>query len=163
MRLVLCIFSILVLAFPLGGCGAPKEEPTDTTEVTETPETEEVVSSDAELTLSIDGETVEVAWESNAAVEDLKTLAKEHPYEIKLSAYSDFEQVGPIGMSLTSNDEQMTTEPGDIVLYSGDQMVIFYGSNSWAYTKLGHITDKSEDELKDMLGKDNVTVSLSID
>ncbi len=158
-RLALCIFSILVLAFPLGGCGAPKEEPANTVEP---PETEEAVSSDAELTLSIDGVTVEVAWEDNEAIEELKALAADQPYEIKMSKYSDFEQVGPIGKILTSNDVQMTTQPGDIVLYSGDQMVIFYGKNSWAYTKLGHITDKSEEELKDLLAKDNVTVSVSI-
>ena len=154
---IICALGLLLL---IGGCGAPKEEPGSTVEP---PETEEAVSSDTKLTLSIDGETVEVAWEDNDAVEELKALVADQPYVINLSKYNDFEQVGPIGKSLTSNDEQMTTEPGDVVLYSGDQMVIFYGSNSWAYTKLGHITDKSEEELKDLLGKDNVTVSVSIE
>lgn len=119
-------------------------------------------SGDTRLLLSINGEDVEVAWENNQAVEDLITLAKNQPYEIKLSKYSDFEQVGPIGDNLSSDDEQMTTEPGDIVLYSGDQLVIFYGSNTWAYTKLGHIEDKSAEELTELLGNDDVTTKLSV-
>ena len=70
--------------------------------------------------------------------------------------------VGSIGTSLPRNDIQTTTEAGDIVLYSGDQIVVFYGSNSWAYTRLGRITDKNEDELAKMLGKEDVTISFGI-
>ena len=54
----------------------------------------------------------------------------------------------------------MTTDPGDIVLYTGDQIVVFYGSNSWAYTKLGHITNKNEQELKDLLSNGDVTIRI---
>ena len=61
---------------------------------------------------------------------------------------------------LPANDSQITTAPGDIVLYSGNQIVVFYGSNSWAYTGLGHITDKSVDELTELLGNGDVTISL---
>ncbi|MBP5494305.1 MAG: hypothetical protein J6X97_04350, partial [Lachnospiraceae bacterium] len=69
-------------------------------------------------------------------------------------------EVDSIGTSLPRNDIQTTTEAGDIVLYSGDQIVVFYGSNSWAYTRLGRITDKNEDELAKMLGKEDVTISI---
>jgi hypothetical protein len=68
--------------------------------------------------------------------------------------------VGAIGTELPANDSQITTAPGDIVLYSGNQIVVFYGSNSWAYTGLGHITDKSVDELTELLGNGDVTISL---
>ena len=81
-------------------------------------------------------------------------------YDIDMSMYGGFEQVGAIGTKLPANDSQITTAPGDIVLYSGNQIVVFYGSNSWAYTGLGHITDKSVDELTELLGNGDVTISL---
>lgn len=61
---------------------------------------------------------------------------------------------------ITVDSAGVATDPGDIVLYSGNQIVVFYGNNSWAYTKLGHITDKSDDELTELLGNGNVTISL---
>ena len=81
---------------------------------------------------------------------------------INMSMYGGFEQVGSIGTSLPRNDSQMTTSPGDIVLYSGNQIVIFYGSNSWAYTRLGKITGLDEKELEDTFGNGDVTISLSV-
>ena len=77
--------------------------------------------------------------------------------------YGGFEQVGSIGSTLPTSDKQMTTKAGDIVLYSGNQIVIFYGSNSWSYTKLGCISNKTVDELTDLLGKGNITVTLSLE
>ena len=76
--------------------------------------------------------------------------------------YGGFEQVGAIGKTLTRKDVQTVTEPGDIVLYSGSQIVIFYGSNSWAYTRLGKITDKTVAELEELLGAGDVTVTISM-
>ena len=75
--------------------------------------------------------------------------------------YGGFEQVGAIGQSLPRKDSQTTTEAGDIVLYSGDQIVVFYGSNSWAYTRLGHIRDKSAQEMAELLGNGDVTITIS--
>lgn len=79
-----------------------------------------------------------------------------------MSMYGGFEQVGPIGQSIARDDEQISTVPGDIVLYSGDQIVVFYGSNSWAYTRLGKI-NMSEDELTELLGNGDVTITLSVE
>ena len=78
-----------------------------------------------------------------------------------MSMYGGFEQVGAIGPDLPSNDINITTEPGDIMLYTGSNMVVFYGNNSWSYTRLGHIENKSEDELKELLGSNNVKKTLS--
>ena len=97
-----------------------------------------------------------------ASVEALKQLAASDKLTIEMSMYGGFEQVGSMGTSLPREDVQTTTEAGDIVLYSGDQMVVFYGSNSWAYTKLGHITDKTADEMTELLGNGNVTITLSM-
>lgn len=76
--------------------------------------------------------------------------------------YGGFEQVGSIGTDLPANDVQTTTAAGDIVLYSGNQMVVFYGSNSWAYARLGHITDKTPEELTQLLSGGNVTITLNV-
>ena len=106
------------------------------------------------------GETVvPVTWEENASVEALKALL---PIEIRLSQYGGFEQVGPIGADLPRNDEQTTTQAGDIVLYAGDQMVVFYGSNSWAYTRLGRVTDKTAGEMAELLSHGDVTITVGM-
>jgi hypothetical protein len=63
---------------------------------------------------------------------------------------------------LPSDDVQTTTQAGDIVLYSSNQVVVFYGSNSWAYTRLGHIVDKTTDELAELLGNGDVTITIGI-
>ena len=114
------------------------------------------------------GETpVTVAWEDNASVEALRALAEgllpaEEGLTIEMSMYGGFEQVGSIGQSLPRDDAQTTTTSGDIVLYSGNQLVVFYGSNSWAYTRLGHITDQTPEQMKVLLGSGDVTITLSI-
>ena len=93
----------------------------------------------------------------------LKELAAKGTITIDMSMYGGFEQVGPIGSTLPSNDEQITTESGDIVLYSGNQIVIFYGSNSWAYTRLGKVKDMSASELEGLLGNGDVTLTITIE
>ncbi|MEE0204333.1 MAG: cyclophilin-like fold protein [Oscillospiraceae bacterium] len=70
------------------------------------------------------------------------------------SRYGGFEQVGSLSQSFSRNDVKTTTQPGDIVLYSGNQLVIFFGSNSWSYTRRGHIEGPFTDELTALLDKD---------
>jgi hypothetical protein len=110
------------------------------------------------LRLKIGNTDVAVNWEENESVEALKALCRDEPLTIHMSMYGGFEQVGPIGKSLPRNDVQTSTSAGDIVLYSGDKMVIFYGSNSWSYTRLGKITGMDGSQLKDLLSGGDVTV-----
>lgn len=105
---------------------------------------------DSTMIMKIDGTKVNVEWEDNQAVERLRDMAKDGDITIQMSMYGGFEQVGSIGQSLPRDDKQTTTSSGDIVLYSGNQMVVFYGSNSWSYTRLGHISDKDEAEMADL-------------
>ena len=114
------------------------------------------------LQLRIDDTAVAVAWEQNESVEALKALCENEPLVIQLSMYGGFEQVGPIGQSLPRNDSQTTTQAGDIVLYSGNQIVVFYGSNSWAYTRLGHITDPDAEGMAALLAHGDVTITISL-
>ena len=114
------------------------------------------------LTLTINGQSVSVQWEDNESVEALKDHIKDKALTIQMSMYGGFEQVGSLGTSLPRNDVQITTQAGDIVLYSGNQIVVFYGSNSWAYTRLGHITDKNASEMTELLENGNVTIEISL-
>ena len=115
-----------------------------------------------ELKMKINGQELTVIWEDNESVDALLTLASNSPVTVEMSLYGGFEQVGSLGTSLPRNDVQTTTQAGDIVLYSGNQIVVFYGSNSWAYTRLGHITDKTAEELAELLGNGNVTLTISV-
>ena len=131
------------------------EEPEQNTESTEED------NGMGSITMKINDEEMTVTWEDNESVEALAKLVSESPLTIDMSMYGGFEQVGAIGTDLPSNDISITTKPGDIVLYTSSNMVVFYGSNSWSYTMLGHIENKSEDELEALLGANDVKITLS--
>ncbi len=137
--------------------GEVTEEPS-TTETTETAKESNV---EKQLVMRIGDTRLDVSWENNESVRDLEELSSPE-LKIPMSMYGGFEQVGSIGRSITRSDRQTTTKPGDIVLYSGDQLVVFYGSNSWSYTRLGKI-NLTQEELTDLLGKGDVTISLSME
>ncbi len=98
--------------------------------------------------------------EKNEAVDAFVEMMQENPVVIQMSDYSGFEKVGSLGTSLPVSNSQTTTHAGDIVLYNGNQIVIFYGSNSWSYTRLGHIDDLTGWE--EALGSGDVTVTFSL-
>ena len=111
----------------------------------------------AAMQLMINGVGVAVEWEDNDSVKALQGLL---PLTVEMHRYGGFEQVGGLGQALPRNDKRITTKAGDIVLYSGNQIVIFYGSNTWAYTKLGRITDKTSSQLADLLGDSDATITI---
>ena len=113
------------------------------------------------MQMKINDTPVTVAWEDNESVSALKELAA-NDLTIQMSMYGGFEQVGSIGQRLPSSDVQTSTSSGDIVLYSSNQLVVFYGSNSWAYTRLGHITDKTPEEMRTLLSNGDVTITISM-
>ena len=112
------------------------------------------------LMLSIDGTPVTVLWEDNETVSELLAVVRNGTIEVSASRYGGFEQVGSLPQSFSRSDVQMTTQPGDIVLYSGNQLVIFFGSNSWSYTRLGHIEGLSTGELTALLDKDIAVIEI---
>lgn len=114
----------------------------------------------SEMKMTINNTPVTVEWEDNEAAAALKVAVKSKPITIQMSMYGGFEQVGSLGMTLPRNDTRISTSPGDVILYSGNQLVVFYGSNTWSYTRLGHITDKSQQELTQLLSNGNVTITL---
>ena len=119
------------------------------------------VNEEQNMVMKIGDTSVDVTWEDNDSIKELNKLA-ESGLSISMSMYGGFEQVGSIGQSISRNDVQMTTQSGDIVLYSGNQLVVFYGSNSWSYTKLGKI-NLSQKELEELLGNGDVTITLALE
>ena len=115
------------------------------------------------MKLYIDDKPVDVIWEDNESVAALKKLAGENNLVIQMSRFGGFEQVGYIGRNLPRRDVQTSTSPGDIVLYSGNQIVVFHGYNSWAYTRLGKIQGLDQNELRMLLGDHDVRISLVVE
>ena len=89
-------------------------------------------------------------------------LLQKGPVTIKMHDYGNFEKVGSLGTTLPRNDSQITTSAGDIILYQGNQITIYYDTNSWNFTRLGKVDGKSQAELKEILGKGDVTAIFSV-
>lgn len=104
--------------------------------------------------------TATLADNSSAAA--LQELLKKGDLSLSLHDYSNFEKVGPLGSSLPTNDEDITTEAGDLILYQGNQFVMYYASNSWSFTRLGKIDGVTQSEMQAVLGQGNVDVTLSL-
>ena len=167
MKKIITFLVTLTLIISLSACGKSNSIPTPTTDEPSTTittpsddnsTTKEDETETMKLTLKIDDMEVDVLWSNNDSVRALKNLAKDG-LTINMSKYGGFEQVGSIGSTLPSSDTRITTSPGDIVLYSSNQIVIFYDSNTWSYTKLGHI-NLSKSELTDLLGDEDVVITI---
>ena len=117
-----------------------------------------------QIKISISGKTLPIDLVSNDAVKALVTALRTAPITYTASDYGGFEKVGPLGRSLPTSDTQITTQAGDVILYSGNQIVLFYGSNSWRYTRIGKIQSASLEELQTFLkaGEGSVEVTLSL-
>ena len=166
-KLLMILLAIMLIA--LTSCGKSNSTPTLTTNepsiTITTPQddnqtTKEDETANMKLTLKIDGIEVDVIWSDNDSVKALKNLAKDG-LTINMSKYGGFGQVGSIGSTLPSSDTRIATNPGDIVLYSSNQIVIFYDSNTWSYTKLGHI-NLSKSELTNLLGGEDVVITFNL-
>ena len=98
----------------------------------------------------------------NSSATAFYELLKKGAVTVDMHDYENFEKVGALGTSLPRNDTQITTRAGDIILYQGNQITIYYDTNSWNFTRLGKIDGTTQAELKKILGKGNVTVVFSI-
>ena len=116
------------------------------------------------IIIRVGEKTIPIAIEdNNATMELVKVLRKAH-VSYEANDYGGFEKVGNLGFSLPASDTQITTGPGDVILYSGNQIVLFYGTNSWSYTRIGKMEYGTLDELKAFLkaGQGMITVTLSL-
>lgn len=106
--------------------------------------------------------TLAITLADTEAVSALVAALQNGPISVDLHSYGGFEKVGALPQALPTSDEEITTGPGDVMLYQGSQITVFYGSNTWAYTPLGHIEDATAESLLDVLGDGDVTVELSL-
>ena len=112
--------------------------------------------------IKINNKILEVKLENNSATIELKERLKNGDIVVHAREYGGFEKVGDLGFSLSREDKNIKTSVGDIVLYQGNQISLFYGSNSWSYTKLGKIQNVSMSELKNILGNGDVTITFTL-
>ena len=121
-------------------------------------------SKDDKLYITIDGVTQSATLVDNAATRELMTRLRVAPITVTLNSSGGFEIWGALGFALPTSNEQVDAQPGDMVLYNGSNICLFYGSNSWSYTRLGHIDDLNTSELRTFLkaGESNIGVTLSL-
>ena len=122
-------------------------------------------SSMNKMYITIGGQTQSVTLVENAATRALVEKLKQGTVTVTLNSSGGFEIWGALGFSLPTSDQQMTAQPGDVILYNGSNICLFYGSNSWSYTRLGKIDGLSESELRTFLkaGESDISVTLSVD
>ena len=115
--------------------------------------------------ITIDNVSRPVTLYDNAATQALVTKLKDGNVTVSLNSSGGFEIWGALGFSLPASNEQITAQPGDVILYNGSNICLFYGSNSWSYTRLGHIDGLSESALRSFLkaGESNISVTLSLE
>ena len=112
--------------------------------------------------IKINNNVLNIGLEDNSATIELKERLKNGDIVVNAHEYGGFEKVGDLGFSLTREDTNITTSAGDIVLYQGNQISLFYNSNSWSYTKLGKIQNISSSELESILGNGDVTITFTL-
>jgi len=115
-----------------------------------------------EMEITVNGHTLTATMASNSSAAALKELLSKGNIVIDLNDYGNFEKVGEIGTTLPRNDEPITTQPGDLILYLGNRLCIYYSTNTWNFTKLGHINGVKRNELKSILGESNVRATLAL-
>ena len=143
---------LLLTAFMLCGCSSEENKVMAQT-MTE------------KLYITIGGVTKTATLVGNAATQELVARLQQAPVTVTLNSSGGFEIWGAMGFSLTTSNQQVNAQPGDIVLYNGSNICMFYGTNSWSYTRLGHIDGLSESELRTFLhaGESNISVTLSVE
>ena len=119
-------------------------------------------SIDDSVKVKINDNVFDVKLENNSATQEFIKELKKGNVTVNASEYGGFEKVGNLGFSLPTSDENIGTAPGDIVLYQGDKISLFYGSHSWSYTKLGKIDDIDSNKLKEVLRSCDVTLEFSL-
>lgn len=125
--------------------------------------TEEKEEEPAMLAIETERGTLYARLEDNSSARALADRLQKEPITLTLDDYGNFEKVGALPWSLPTNDERITTRPGDVILYQGDHITIYYDRNTWSFTRLAVIEDATREGLLDLLGSGSVTVTLSLD
>jgi hypothetical protein len=168
------LLCILLAIFGLSACGtgeAPAEpvtsppqavvSPQESPEPQQAEESDEPSQEESALKITVGEYELSATFADNRSAEEFKQLLAQGPVTVEMEDYGGFEKVGPLGTTLTRSDEQITTQPGDVILYQGNQITIYYGTNSWNFTRLAKIDDPTDLEAK--LGEGTVQVTFSLE
>ena len=162
------ILSILLALFGLSGCalGGVPSPPADVSQPSlSQPESSQSAGDasseeDAMLKITVGDQEFLASFEDNSSAREFQELLAQGPLTIQMEDYGGFEKVGTLGSTLTRNDQRITTQPGDVILYQGNQITIYYGTNTGSFTRLARITDLTG--LTEALGTDTVQVTFSL-
>lgn len=138
---------------------SPETAPTDAGAPSALPPLDE--QEYADMIITVNGHALPVTLADNASARALTELLAGGDINVAMSDYGGFEKVGSLPGPLPTSDEQITTQPGDVILYQGDKLTIYYDTNSWHFTRLGRINGITAEELREALGEGDVTVTLS--
>lgn len=177
---VLLVTMALLLAFTAFGCGKAETPQSNRTPLENSAESSSPDSTSAggaessapestphqtqkdTMYILIGKHALTVKMADNSSAEALLALLEAGDITVNARDYGNFEKVGPLGTKLPTNDTQITTQPGDVILYQGDQITVYYNTNSWSFTQLGKVQGLTADELKAILGEGDVTMVLSL-
>ena len=157
--LITIIISVIITTIMMRKPEEPSS-PNSSPETNQTGNSEE--KSVDKIYISVNNKKLEVALVDNSASKALVEKLSTSEITVQAEDYDNFEKVGSLGFSLPTSDERITTKPGDLMLYNGSNITLFYGENTWSYTKVGHI-NMSQSELKELLNKPNVVVTLKME
>ena len=115
-----------------------------------------------EIIIKVNGRVLNVKLEDNSSAKAFAEKLKSGGITISAHDYGNFEKVGNLGFNLPTNDKNITTEAGDLILYQGNQITLYYDTNSWNFTKLGKVQNVLQNELKEILGSGNVELTFSL-
>lgn len=119
--------------------------------------------SNMKIKLEINNYKLDATLVDNSSTQALIEKLKESDITINMNDYGNMEKVGQLDFSLPRNDQNITTESGDLILFQGNNFVIYYDTNNWSLTKLGKIDNIDKQQLKNILGSGSVVVTLSLD
>ncbi len=125
-------------------------------------ESEEKGDDENMFYIYVNGSTLAAQFADNSSADAFRELLRNGDLTVSMDDYGSFEKVGSIGTSIVQNNEQITTEAGDIILYQGNKVTIYYDTNSWNFTRLGKVTNASQSELKNILGNGSVVATFSL-
>ena len=161
------LLAVLMMALLLPALCAAQREPADGKPVTENALSAEGALEEEEdmgirIDIEVNGQVRTATLSDNRSAQAFYELLTQGPLTVDMHDYGSFEKVGELGVSLPRSDMQITTTPGDIILYRGSEVTIYYDVNSWSLTLLGHIEDATEENVREFLGNGNPTVTFSV-
>jgi len=159
MRKLCLTFLCTLIVLCTTACGASVDKKAQANKQEEVAQT---VKQELSLKIHVKDKVLNATLVDNSSTRALIEKLKQGPVTINMQDYGNFEKYGELGFTLPQNDEHIVTVPGDLILYQGRVFVIYYDTNTYDFTRLGKIKDADQKALKEILGKDNVTVKIGL-